>query len=81
MITQETICEAIRVSWKIAGDAPTVASTMRRWGNVESELTGMWDLINFSVNGQKREELLDDISLLKAIAYYHAFGIIKRRAA
>ena len=81
MINTETICEAIRTSWKVAGDAPNHESTMRRWGNVESELTGMWDLINFSVNGQKREELLDDISLLKAIAYYHAFEIIQRRAA
>jgi len=65
MITTESIANAIYIEWRVAHKCGT------SWDNIFAMLDGMLSLILFSLPQEEYEPFIEDIRLLKAIAWIH----------
>jgi len=72
----ETVANAVSVTWAVAYKAETYKEWLHGWGNVERDLGGMWDLVNYGCPCGQRDAvnpILREISDLKEIAFILRF--------
>ena len=65
----------IEVSWRVAQQATTLEQQLSYWDMVREQLHGMWLLLNYNpeLAFEQREELLDDLAFLRAVATERKF--------
>lgn len=69
-ITAESVAEAVYISWSAAFEADTPSKWLDWWGGVETQLKGIWNLVNWSreIHDKDATALMEDIEFLRSIA-------------
>ena len=78
-ITAESVASAVYISWSVASEAETHSKWIDRWGVVETQLKGIWSVVNWSSSSTENERaeaeiLMEEINFLRNIASHRRFN-------
>ncbi len=78
-ITAESVTEAVYISWSAAHEADTHSKWLDWWGEVETQLKGIWNVVNWSSSSTENERaeaeiLMEEIDFLLNIASHRRFN-------